>query len=292
MPQRLTQIGARRISFVNRAAVRDPANPSQPRRFVLFKAEDAPTSTEGVDDVTTIAKDDLDPTVREALEKAEKDAAEAVEKATKAEADRDKAQKERDEAMKKAETEETPPVPAAIDKSELSPEVRAIVEKAENDTKAANERITKAEETAANAEKLAKAEVTRREIAEFVAKAETGEYRGLPGSPAEVGAALHALSKADPEAFATLEKSVLTPGAAQLSASVLLKEQGRGGEGAPPDSAVAKFEAQVVELTKADTSLSKTAAKERVMREQPDLAKAMNAELRGVPLTDASAWGK
>ena len=40
MAQQLTNIRARRISFVDRAAVRDPANPTEPRRFLLFKSED------------------------------------------------------------------------------------------------------------------------------------------------------------------------------------------------------------------------------------------------------------
>jgi hypothetical protein len=40
MPNRLTDLKVPRVSFVSRAAVRDPANPTEPRRFVFTKADD------------------------------------------------------------------------------------------------------------------------------------------------------------------------------------------------------------------------------------------------------------
>jgi hypothetical protein len=75
---RLTEIRARRVSLVERAAVRDPQDPSKPRRFVLFKAESPHDErTEPMAAATTetaaqeIAKDlrDVDQTI--ALAKAE-----------------------------------------------------------------------------------------------------------------------------------------------------------------------------------------------------------------------------
>jgi hypothetical protein len=42
MPSRLTDIHVRRISFVGKAAVRDPQDPTQPRRLLLLKADDNP----------------------------------------------------------------------------------------------------------------------------------------------------------------------------------------------------------------------------------------------------------
>ncbi len=41
MPNHVTDVRVRRISFVDRAATRDPENPTEPRRALLFKSEDA-----------------------------------------------------------------------------------------------------------------------------------------------------------------------------------------------------------------------------------------------------------
>lgn len=295
MPQRLTNPRAQRISFVNRAAVRDPARPTEPRRFVLFKAEGGPIPNEG-DEVSTIDKSELDPAVRELVEKAEQERAEAVERAEKAEREAAELRKagvaddddEEDEEGKKGKK-----APPKLSKSEyegLPEPVRIALEKAEEDRAADRERIRKAEERAENAESLAKQEGTRREQATFVQKADTGDLRAIPGDPAEIGLALHALAKADPDAYRVLEEKVLTPASAQLAASDLFKEQGRGGEGPPPESAIAKMESAVETIQKADPSISRFKAMEQARLNNPQLAAQMNAELRGVPLADRAGW--
>jgi hypothetical protein len=38
----VTDVHVRRVSFVKRASTRDPNNPSEPRRHLLYKAEGAP----------------------------------------------------------------------------------------------------------------------------------------------------------------------------------------------------------------------------------------------------------
>jgi len=59
MSHRLTGIRVNRISFVDKAAVRDPNDPSQPRRFLLTKAENerqdhmTGSSIGGSEDATT-----------------------------------------------------------------------------------------------------------------------------------------------------------------------------------------------------------------------------------------------
>ncbi len=51
MPQHLKSLQVKRVSLVDRAAVRDHANPTEPRRFVMFKSEDV----EKEDDTATIS---------------------------------------------------------------------------------------------------------------------------------------------------------------------------------------------------------------------------------------------
>jgi hypothetical protein len=274
MPNQLRDVHVGLVSFVDRAAQRSAQNPNQPQRFLLYKAEGA--LTKGPDMPDTINKDELDPAVRELVDKAEKDAADAQAAVEKANKERDEAiAKAKEEPVKKDEKDE----PKPINKDELSPEVRAIVEKAEKDAAANAEALEKAEKEAKAAHDIAKAERDTRVTGEWIAKAESGDLRGLPGKPAEVGPVLKSLAEAAPEAWAEFEKSVLTPAAAQLRESDLLKEQGAGGEGPPPDSALAKFEAKVDELRKADTSLSKSAAKERVRKENPELMRQIHNEL-------------
>lgn len=285
MPSRLQNLKVGWVSLVDRAAVRSAADPTQPQRFLLWKAEgvNSPKGTRTMS-VITIDKAELDPAVREALEKAEKAAADAaaeLEKANSSMADEKKAREAAEAKLAQMKKDEKP-AETEIDKSELSPAVRELLEKSEAREKAADERVAKAEMDAKEAGDIAKAERNQRVEREFVAKAETGDLRGLPTAAADLGPVLKQLSEAAPEAYATLEKSVLVPAAEQIRKSVLFKEQGRGGEGPPPESAVAKFNSQVAELRKSDSGLTETAAKERVRKSNPELEKAMHDELRQV----------
>lgn len=272
------------VSFVDRAASRDPSNPAAPQPFLLYKRESTPTPTEGGNmPAATLDKSALAPEVREALEKAEQDAATAqaeLEKATKGAAD-EKAAREAAEAKLAQMKKEQEPEPTPIDKSALPEAARLALEKAEADNAAMAARLTKAEEATAAAAALAKAEQDQRVTAEYIAKAATGDLRGLPSAPAEVGPLLKRLAEASPEAYAELEKDVLAPAAAQLAKSELFKEAGVGGEGPPPESAAAELEKAVTELRKSETSLSKEAAVAKVQRLNPDLAKRLSVEMRG-----------
>jgi hypothetical protein len=280
----LTNVVVNRVSLVDRAAVRDPANPTQPRTFLLYKRESAPKG----DPVSTIDKSALSPEVREALEKAEQDAADAqaardtAEQVAKDERTaREKAEGELAKA-KEAETDDDKD-DKPVNKADLPPEARAALEKAEADREAMAQRLEKAEKNAKDASDLAKAEHDRRITREYIAKAETGELRGLPGQPAEVGPLMKSLAEAAPEAWAEFEKNVLTPAAAQITQSELFKEQGRSGEGPPPESALAKMNEKVEELRKSDSSLTRTQALEKARTENPELAKQLHDELRSVP---------
>jgi hypothetical protein len=296
MANRLTNLRVPRVSFVARAAVRDPADPSQPRRFVFMKSEGLvpanPMKGAQMDPLTDAQKAELDPTVREALEKAGQDAVDAQAAAT-------KAQGERDEAIAKAgkqvnstdgtgdgkpaskakdgrDGDDDGDAPGKLNKGELDAAAAAAVKKAEEER---DEAIRKADERATNAENIAKAERDARVTTEWVKKAETGDLRGLPGAPADIGPIMKSLAEAAPEAWSHFEKSVLLPAVAQIRESDLFKEQGRGGEGPPPESAVAKMREKVGELQKADPSLTRSTAMERVRKSDPELQSALASEL-------------
>ncbi len=270
----LTNITVGRVSLVDRAAVRDATNPTQPQTFLLYKRESAPTPEGGNMPAATLDKSALAPDVREALEKAERDVADAqaeVAKATQTAADEKTAREAAEKKM--AEMNKSEPTP--IDKSQLPPEVVAQLEKGETQRAELQKRM---EDT----EKLAKAERDQRVTAEYIAKSQTGELRGLPGAPAEIAPVLKALAEAAPEAYATLEKAVLVPGAEQLRVGALLKEAGVGGEGPPPESAHAEMNKAVEALQKSDSNMSRTQALEKARRENPDLARRLATEMRGV----------
>lgn len=143
--------------------------------------------------------------------------------------------------------------PEPIDKSELPAAVVAMLEKAEADSKAAEQRIAKAEKDATDALAKADAEKDARLIREFIAKAEGME--GLHGDPTEVGPLLKAISEATPDAFTKFESDVLKPMAAQIAASDVFKEHGRGGDG-QKTGALDEIQHNAAGLQKADSNLT------------------------------------
>lgn len=278
----LTNIAVRRVSLVDRAAVRDAVDPTTAQTFLLYKRESAPSTNKGDPMSDTLDKSALAPEVREALEKAEQiaaDAQTALEKASKDAAD-EKAAREAAEKKLAEMKKEQEPEPTPIDKAELPEAARIALEKAEAANVDMAARLTKAEEATAAAAALAKAEQDQRVTAQYIAKSETGELRGLPGAPADIGPVLKSLAEAAPEAYATLEKSVLVPAAAQIKTGPLFKAAGRDGEGPAPESARAEMNKAVEALTKSESGMSKSAALEKAMRENPDLAKRVMAEER------------
>jgi hypothetical protein len=277
MPNELQNLRVGRVDFVDRAAVRDPQRKSEPRRFLLFKAEDgAPTPTQG----EPVPTDTVTP--EQALAKAQADLAaanEALEKAAKDTADEKKAREEAEAkvaAMKKA-AGEPESEPEGIDKSELPEPVRKALEKAEADNTALTQRIEKAEADAKAADEIAKAERDRRELAEFVQKAET--FQALPASAAELGPLLkNASEKLSKEDYEKLE-GILKGADAQVAAGELFKEQGRSGGALAENSALSEFNKKVADLQKSESGLKKSEAMERVRKAEPELQARMAAEL-------------
>jgi hypothetical protein len=267
MANRLTDLQVEFVSIVDRAAVRDPQNPTEPQRFLVWKSD---TTRDGEDPTTTPEGDTMTPEeMAAALAKAETDRDEALEAAKTAKAEADAATVKVAELEKAATVE--PAEPAAIDKSELPEPVRLALEKAEQERDAYAERITKAED-------LAKAERDIRVNREYVAKAAT--FHALPVDAEKFGPVLKAAAEnMSADEFSELDR-ILKAADAQIASSGLFKEHGRSGDPAGSDSADESLVTKAAELRKADTSLSEAKAMERAMRENPELASTYLASVR------------
>lgn len=221
--------------------------------------------------------------MKAAVEKAEKERDELrkqVEDQTDAKAKLAKAEKDLADAqaeLKKAKPEPTPD-PKPVDKSDLTPEVRAIVEKAEADAqleKAEREKLTKRVE---DAEKLAKAEKDERLTRDFIAKAEA--FKALPVTPGDFGIVLKSIhGGVDTKTFEALE-AVLKAADEQIEKGDLFKEHGRAGD-PQPSTVEAEVTRKAEEIRKSEPKLSLTDARERALSEDRALQERYAAELRG-----------
>lgn len=194
---------------------------------------------------------------------------------TKAEEERDAAQAELAKAEKKlkkaTKAEGDEPETTKVDKSALTPEVRALVEKAEQAEKDAAERIAKAEKDAQEAAEIAKAERAQRVEKEFIAKAET-EFPHL-GDPAELGPRLMRMSETLTKEDYDAHLETLKASNEQIAKGNLFGELGAGGDGRISDTGAAdaeKLSKRAEEIRKADTSLSNYEAMQLALRENPE----------------------
>ena len=260
------------VSLVDRAAVRDPQNKSEPRRFLLWKREGAELPTEKGDSMP----EDQDLQAR--LEKAEQDAKEAIEKAEQEREAREKAEAEaKEKADELAKLEAAKPKDGDKgndeDETEASKAMKAQLEKAEADRVALEKRVSDAEE-------IAKAERDQRVTGEFITKAEG--YNALPIKAAEFGPVLkraaETLERADFEALDGLLKAANE----QIAKGDLFKEMGanNGGGAVLPDSAAAEITRKATELRKADPKMSLIDAEDHVMKDDRELQARYLAEQR------------
>ena len=60
MPNQLNNVKVAKVSFVGRAAVRDPDQPDQPRRFVLYKSDGSPDDERTDDMLSELEKRAID----------------------------------------------------------------------------------------------------------------------------------------------------------------------------------------------------------------------------------------
>lgn len=243
---RLTDLQVEFVSLVDRAAVRDPSNPTEPQKFLLFKRESGAPPTTGGPMPDTATPEELSAALKKAEE--ERDALTAK-----------VAKLEKKLAKKGVKTDDADA--DELNKADLPPAVRAAIEKSERDAAAAAERAKKAEQ-------IAKAEQDRRLTAEFVTKAETLKH--LPLDPEAFGPVLkrasELLEKDDVEAIDTLLKAANE----QARVSELLKSYGRDGEPEGDREATDQLEKKAAEIRK-DEGVSRAEAMRRAMRENPEL---------------------
>jgi hypothetical protein len=246
---RLQNLDVEFVSLVDRAAVRDPSNPTEPQRFLVWKAErGATTDPEG----GTMTEAELSA----ALEKAEteRDEAKAArdEQVSKAEELAAKVEK-----LEKAVADAKPAEPVELNKADLSPEWQARIEKMEADQQTDREKAEKAE-------KLAKAERDERVTREFVAKAETVKH--VAGDTSEFGRVLKAASETLSKEDMDLLEQRLSAANEQIEKGELFKQFGQGGDAqraSGDDTIVRKAE----EIRKADPNVSQYEAMRRAASE-------------------------
>lgn len=257
MPQ-LRELDISKVSFVDRAAVRDPANPKEPQTFLFWKSEDG---ANGKETAVTEENKGTETDVNKGEGK-EPDAATqlkgAFELISKNKGALTSEQKSELAKLTKAESDGTK---VEFDKSELSPAARAYFEKQEADLAAARKDATEAVE-------LAKAEALKVRKTEFLAKAEALPYVHPGQTPVEFGELLMKMADADPEAFKTFEAHQ-TAVNAQLAKSAIWSEIGSGQNGG--GTAAEQVNVKATELMKSETGLTKEQAIEKVLEADPDL---------------------
>jgi hypothetical protein len=267
----LTDLEVEFVSLVDRAAVRDPVNQSEPMRFLVWKRE---SPDEGAASMT--------PEEKAALDKAQADLKKAQDD-LKAATDTIATQKaEGDKLAEKVATLEKAAEPAKkdepIDKSDLPPAVRAALEKAETEAATNRERAEKSEKTANEALAKAQASEDAALTRDYIAKAET--YKALPIEAAKFGPVLKsAAEKLTKDELAELER-VLKAADAAIAETDLFKEQGRSREGSKDGSALTEMTKRTTELRKSDPRLSEGAAMDLVMKADTELQARYLAETR------------
>lgn len=317
MPQ-LTDLDVEWVSLVDRAAVRDPVEQSEPNRFYLWKRE----KSQGGHPMSKLTKELLDQlgdavekedALGKLVEKAEDSdtAALAVTGASRllATVKSDLTPEAVAEVVKAAGLELPTPdapvikaentsevvealkgadVPEAVVK-EVSEALTKAAEKAELEKQdlspAVKAALAKAEEDqkaalkkAEEAEKTAKAERDARLNKEFVAKAE--EFKGLTVEAAKLGPILKSASeKLEKADFEELER-VLKAADEQVAKSELFKEAGAAG-GTPPSDAFEEMTRKAEEIRKSDSSLTKEQALAKAIEANPELQDRYLAEMRG-----------
>jgi uncharacterized membrane protein YqiK len=280
MPNQVTDARVRRVSFVERAATRDPKNPTQPRRKLLWKSEDAPNDpalpAKGGDmaDMTPEEMQAALAKAEETAEAAEKDRDTALAKAETAEAEKAELEKMAGGGKAKpAKGDDDEDDEDEMKKSELPEAVRAHLEKADAE-------MVELRKRAESAEELAKGEREARVEAEFVEMAKS-ELPHL-GKPEVVGKRLktfsETLEKADYDEYVREQTAINE----QLRKGSVEAEYGRSGgrPAAPSAPGLPEAMKKAEELQKGDPNMSSAEAFRRAMRD-PAVAAEYEKERAG-----------
>lgn len=314
MPQ-LTNLDVEYVSLVDRAAVRDPVEQSEPSRFYLWKRD----QSQGGHPMPTFTNELLgqlgDAVAKEAdlaaLVEKNEDAGRALKGAARLlHAHKDELTPEIVSEFVKAAGLELPEPEATVLKAENAAEVvealkgadvpEAVVSEVEDALAKAAEkadlakadpatraRIEKAEADAAAAQRradeaIAKAQEERdaRLSKEFVAKAES-DYGNLAVKAEEFGPILkEASEKLSKEAYEALE-GVLKASDEQIAKGKLFEEAGSAGGAPAPDGAYAEAQGKAEDIRKAEPKLTKEQAIAKAFEADPALQTRYLAEMRG-----------
>lgn len=316
MPQ-LTNLDVEWVSLVDRAAVRDPVEQSEPNRFYLWKRDtvskgDSMTLTKELIDQLggAVEKEDALPSLVEKAEKAD-EAGLALQGAARllAAHKSDLTPEILAEVAKTAGLELPSPeaptfkaenaselvkalkasdVPEAVVK-EVEDALTKAAEKAELEkadlppaVKAALEKAETKEaealQKAEEAERIAKEERDNRLNKEFIAKAEG--FEALSIEAPKFGPILKAVHDKLEKADAEEIERVLKAADEQIAKGELFKEAGRSG-GAAPGGAFEEATQKAEDIRKADPKLSKEQALEKAFDADPALQERYLAEVRG-----------
>jgi len=312
MPQ-LTNLDVEFVSLVDRAAVRDPVEQSEPMRFLVWKREAHTDPSQGGHHMSKLTKEIVDslgdPIAKESdlttlVEKAEDSdqatlalqGAARLLAAHKGDLDAEAVAKfaeltglELPEAGPGLQPKTAAEVVDALKSADVDAavvtEVESAIAKAAEDAKLAKAdpetraAIKKAEDRAEAAEKVAKAERDTRLTNEFIAKAEN-ELGHMSVKPEDFGPVLKAASeKLSKEEFEAIE-TALKAADAQIEKGALFAEAGAVGPVAAAD-AFGELQQKAAEIKKADSKLSDAEALDKAMKDNPDLEAAYLAEARG-----------
>lgn len=287
MPNRLVNPQINWVSFVDRAAVRDPQNKSEPRRFLLTKREGAEAPAhQTLPKGDTVADKSLRKMVREEIRKLSPLPTRDYGNASDRDEDKrfigdgnlDEEDNLRTGLGSTKSTDRSPRNEESDAGLEgLTQKAEARLAKAESEIAELRKREEEALKKAEKAKELAKAEVERRETQEFVAKAEA-EFGALPINAQEFGPVLkEAKEKLSKDSYGELTR-VLAAADTIGRDSPLFKEMGRAGVPQKEGAASADLQKRAEELRKADSSLSEWDALQKAMLTDPDLQRAYQAQ--------------
>lgn len=317
MPQ-LRNLDIEWVSLVDRAAVRDPIEQSEPNRFLIWKRdqsqgghpmskltkelldqlgdavekedalaklvekadnpEEAGSALQGIARLLTTHKADLTPEIVAEVAKASGLELPEAEPASIVA----KTASELITALKSTDVSEA--VVKEVEDALAKAEEKAEIEKADLPpaVKAALEKAEEERKEAANkaeeAQKLAKEERDTRLNKEFIAKAE--EFKGLTVKAEDFGPVLKSASeKLEKGEYEALE-TLLKAADEQIVKGELFKEAGANGSHTPTD-AFQEATKKAEEIRKSDSSLSAEQALEKAFEADPALQERYLAEVRG-----------
>lgn len=276
------------VSLVDRAAVRDPQNKSEPRRFLLYKREGAastPTDQGGSmppTDTAELSKEELDTHYKDELAKAQAKIEELEKLAAEGSAPDDEENpvhddQDGDEMGSKKPSSTGKDLPhqseSELSKAEAA-DLRAQLAKAETDRAALQKQVE-------DSTKIAKEERDLRELGEWIEKTDE-TFEALPIEARELGPILKRASETLPSEDYERIDGLLKAADEAMRQSKLFKEAGRGGipDGAANDP-VSRVMRKAEEIEKSDSGIKPSEALAQALKSDPQLEREYLLQERG-----------